>query len=124
MGRSGVYLAAIAPTTSDIVQRIREAKRAVVRDHLSSKNAANTVSAIAYEFTFDIQENNNTTVFPNGGNFSLVVNTDSERQRHSTCVFKIVDTFDEHRMARCDQETLEKNLIYPIAEEIGIYEVV
>jgi len=121
------------PSTSDIVNHVRcEAQRALADYERRYGNAsANTVSAVAYEFTFDIAENNNAKgdiswgiQFPNGGNFSLAANADSERQRHSKRNFRIVDTFDELRKARCDPETLEKNLIYPIAGEIGIYEVV
>jgi hypothetical protein len=118
-------------TVPDIVKHIRcEAKQAVMEDDLRSKNA-NVVSAIAYEFTFQIAENNNATgditgsiLFANGGNFSLAANADSKRQRFSNRYFKIVDSFDELRKADCSPQTLEKNLIYPIAGDIGIHEVV
>jgi hypothetical protein len=120
-------------TTSDVVKHIRcEAKRAVIDDDLRSKKAsANIIAAIAYEFTFTITENNNASgdiswdiPFLNGGDFSLVANAGSERQRFSRRNFRIVETFDDLRKADCSPETLEKNLIYPIAGEIGIYEVV
>ena len=120
-------------TTSGVVQHIRcEAQRAVIHNELRSKNAsANEISAIAYEFTFEITENNNATgditwemPFLSGGNFSLSANAGSQRRRFSNRNFRIVDTFDELRKADCSRETLEKNLIYPIAGEIGIYEVV
>jgi hypothetical protein len=119
--------------TSGVVQHIRcEAKRAVIDNDLRSKNASgDEISAIAYEFTFQITENNNANgditwemPFLNGGGFSLVADAGSERQRFSKRNFRIVDTFDELRKADCSQGTLEKNLIYPIAGEIGIYEVV
>jgi hypothetical protein len=120
-------------TTSDVVKHIRcEAKRAVIDDDVRSKKAsANTIAAVAYEFTFTITENNNAKgdiswdiPFLNGSDFSLVANADSERQRFSRRNFRIVETFDDLRKADCSRETLEKNLIYPIAGEIGIYEVV
>jgi len=120
-------------TTSDIVQHIRcEAKRAVIDHDLRSKNpSADTVLAIAYDFTFEITENNNAKgdirwqiPFLNGGNFQLLANADSERQRSSNRTFRIVETFDDLRKADCSPKTLEKNLTYPIAGEIGIYEVV
>jgi hypothetical protein len=115
------------------VKHIRcEAKQAVMEDDLRSRNAsANIVNAIAYEFTFQITENNDATgditgsiLFPNGGNFSLAANADSKRQRFSNRYIKIVDSFDELRKADCSPQTLEKNLIYPIAGDIGIHEVV
>jgi hypothetical protein len=120
-------------TTPDIVKHIRcEAKRAINDYDRRSRNAsANTTMAIAYEFTFTITENNNARgnitgnlPFLNSGNFSLSANAGSERQRFSDRHFKIVENFDDLRRADCSQETLEKNLIYPIAGEIGIYEVV
>jgi hypothetical protein len=120
-------------TTPDIVKHVRcEAKRAVIDDDRRSRNAsANTTLAIAYEFTFTITENNNARgditwqlPFLNSGNFSLAANADSERQRFSERHIKIVEHFDDLRRANCSRETLEKNLTYPIAGEIGIYEVV
>ena len=42
--------------------------------------------------------------------------------RHAIRNFKIVDTFDELRAAKCDPVELEKNWAYPIAGDIGIYE--
>jgi hypothetical protein len=120
-------------TTFDIVRKIRcEAKRAVLDYDLMATNlSANTISAIAYEFTFDNTETNNAAgdvtwniPFLNGGSFTLVANADSTRMRESNRNFKIVDTFDELRKTRCSQEALEKDLIYPIAGDIGVYEVV
>jgi hypothetical protein len=115
-------------TTADVVRQIRcEAKRAVNEYGLHSKDA----SAIAYEFTFTIFENNDATgdltseiPFLSGGNFSLVANAHSKRKRHSQRVFRIVDSFEDLRRTACDREALEKNWVYPIAGEIGIYEVV
>jgi hypothetical protein len=115
-------------STSDIVKHIRcEAKRAVIDDDLRSKSASSdTILAIAYEFTFTIFENNNAVgdIKWETLNLQLLANADSERQRSSNRTFRILDTFDELRRADCSRETLEKNLIYPIAGEIGIYEVV
>jgi hypothetical protein len=123
-----------AETTADIVKHIRcEAKRAVIEHDLRSKNAlANTMLAIAYEFTFTINENNNAKGDMNGqipfltkgSSFQLLVNADSEQQRSSIRNFRILDSFDELRKADCSPQTLEKNSVYPIAGEIGIYEVV
>ena len=115
-------------TTADVVKQVRcEAQRAVNDYGLHSKNA----SAIAYEFTFIIEENNNASgdvlweiPFLNGGNFSLKANADSERKRESKRVFRIVDSFDELRRTACSREALEKNWVYPISGEIGIYEVI
>jgi len=123
-----------AETTADIVKHIRcEAKRAVVEHDLRSKNAlADTMLAIAYEFTFTIDENNNAKgdlngqipFLTKGSSFQLLVNADSEQQRSSRRNFRILDSFDELRKADCSPQTLEKNSAYPIAGEIGIYEVV
>jgi hypothetical protein len=121
-------------TTSDIVRHIRcEAQRAVVHEDIRSNNAsADTTLAIAYDFNFNITENNNakgdiTWQLPflnEGSNFQLLANADAERQRSSVRTFRIVETFDNLRTANCSAETLEKNLPYPIAGEIGIYDVV
>jgi hypothetical protein len=123
-----------AETTADIVKHIRcEAKRAVIEHDLRSKNAlANTMLAIAYEFTFTINENNNAKGDANGqipfltkgSSFQLLVNADSEQQRSSVRNFRILDSFDELRKADCSPQTLERYSAYPIAGEIGIYEVV
>jgi hypothetical protein len=114
-------------TTYDIVEKIRcEAKRAVVDHARGVKNAA-----IAYEFTFEITETNNASgdisanyPFLNGGSFSFTANAGSNRTRDANRNFKIVDSFDNLRKASCDPETAQTNLIYPIAGEIGMYEVV
>jgi hypothetical protein len=114
-------------TTNDIVGQIRcEAKRAVVDHGRGLKNAA-----IAYEFTFDITETNNasadaTWTFPflTGGNLSLTANAGANRIRNDNRNFKIVDSFDDLRKVDCSTETLEKDWVYPIAGDIGIYEVV
>jgi hypothetical protein len=116
-------------TTYDVVRQIRcEAQRAVNDYGLKSNNT----SAIAYEFTFTITENNNASggvtwdiLFPSGGNFDLQANVkNADRQRISARTFRIVDSFDELRKANCSREALEKNWVYPITGDIGIYEVV
>jgi hypothetical protein len=114
-------------TTYDIVERIRcEAKRAVL-DH----GRGFVDAALAYEFTFQITEDDNasgnatwTLPFLNGGSFSLVANAGLTKTRDAARIFKLVDSFAELRRARCDGEVLEKNWIYPIAGDIGVYEVV
>ncbi len=114
-------------TTYDVVQKIRcQAARAVI-DH-GQGFAADT--AIAYEFTFDIDEKNNasgdvTWTLPLTGNtFSLRAQAGSDLDRRAQRNFTITDTFRDLRKANCSPEALEKNWIYPIAGEIGIYEVV
>jgi hypothetical protein len=124
-------------TTADIVRHIRcEARQAVLDHDITSANApagTNTTLAIAYEFTFSITENNNAKADINaeipfltkGSSFTLLANADSEQQRFSNRNFRILDTFDELRNGDyCSPKTLENNLTYPIAGEIGIYEVV
>jgi hypothetical protein len=114
-------------TTFDVVEKIRcEAKRAVM-DHA---RRFTDETAIAYEFTFDIDEQNDasgdaTWTLPlTGGAFSLRAQAGSDLERHAQRNFTIVDTFGDLRRADCSPEALEKNWIYPIAGEIGIYEVI
>lgn len=115
-------------TTYDIVEKIRcEAQRAV-RDH---GRGLTSNATIAYEFTFDILEANNASgnatwsiPFLSGGDFSITANAGSDRTRHAIRNFKIVDTFDDLRAAKCNPAELEKNWTYPIAGDIGIYEVI
>src|SRR5689334_1171285 len=93
-------------TTYDIVEKIRcEAKEAVKRYGQGLTSNA----TIAYEFTFDILETNNASgsatwsiPFLSGGDFSVTANANADRQRHAIRNFKIVDTFDELRAAKCD----------------------
>jgi hypothetical protein len=114
-------------TTFDVVEKIRcEAKRAVI-DHAQRLGADTT---IAYEFTFDIHETNNasgdvTWTLPlTGGTFDLKASAGSNLRRDAIRNFTITDTFGDLRRAKCSPEILEKNWIYPIAGEIGVYEVV
>jgi hypothetical protein len=114
-------------STYDIVEQIRcEARRAVVDYGQNFKNAA-----IAYEFNFHITEVNNSSAdvtgtipFVNGGSFGLTANGGLNRQRDTVRNFKIVDSFEQLRKAKCSKEALEKNWVYPIAGDIGMYEVV
>lgn len=114
-------------TTYDIVQQIRcEARRAVDDVGYYYKTAS-----VAYEFEFNITEDNNaggdiasTIPFMNGGSFSVVANAGSNRIRQTKRNFKIADTFDELRQTECSREKIEANWIYPIAGDIGVYEVV
>src|SRR5262245_54767457 len=92
-------------TTYDIVEKIRcEAQRAV-RDH---GRGLTSNATIAYEFTFDILETNNASgsatwsiPFLSGGDFSVTASAGSDRTRHAVRNFKIVDTFDDLRAAKC-----------------------
>jgi hypothetical protein len=114
-------------TTYDIVEQARcEAKHAVMDYARGIKNAA-----IAYEFTFHITEMNNaagdvtwTYPFLTGGSFSLMAGAGALRTRDAMRNFRIVDTFDDLRKADCSQEAIEKNWVYPMAGDIGVYEVV
>jgi hypothetical protein len=117
-------------TTFAIVEQIRcEAQRAVTAyaDYAGYYKTA----AIAYEFDFQIDEHNNaqadgrwTIPFAGGGSFSLLADAGSQRGRNAHRNFKIVDGFDELRAINCTPEALQQNWIYPIAGDIGIYEVV
>jgi hypothetical protein len=114
-------------TTYDIVEQARcEAKRAVIDYAQGFKNAA-----VAYEFTFHITETNDASgdvtwslPFLEGGAFSLMPNAGLHGIRDSNRNFKIIDSFDDLRKADCSMEALEKNWIYPMAGDIGVYEVV
>jgi hypothetical protein len=113
-------------STYDIVQQARcEAKRAVL-DHGQGINAA-----IAYEFTFDITELNHasgmvtfTQPFLTGGQFTLGAGAGVEGERGAKRNFKIVDMFSDLRALDCSPEMLQKNWVYPMTGDIGVYEVV
>ena len=114
-------------TTFDIVEKIRcEARRAVIAHGQRLGND----TTVAYEFTFDIKEENNasgnfTWFLPlTGGNFQLAASAGSDLTRRATRMFTIEDNFGDLRKANCSPEALERNWIYPIAGDIGIYEVV
>jgi len=114
-------------TTFDVVQKIRcEAKRAII----AHGQAFGNDTVIAYEFTFDVDEKNSAsgditwTLPVTAGTFSLSATAGSDLERHAQRNFTIVDTFGDLRRTDCSPEALEKNWSYPIAGEIGIYEVV
>lgn len=115
-------------STYGIVQQIRcEAGRAI------RELAPNyTSAAIAYEFNFDITESDKLTngegifalPFSSGaGIFSLTVNAGAEKTRRGVRNFRIVDSFTEAKKADCANDPLRKNLLYPIAGDIGAHEV-
>ena len=114
-------------TTHSIVQKIRcEAQRAVL-DHGRRFGDETT---LAYDFTFNIRENNNaqggftlTDPFKNG-TFTLTASTGVNRTRDANRSFRIVDLIGELRRTDCRPEILEKNWLYPIAGDIGMYETV
>jgi hypothetical protein len=113
-------------STYDIVTHVRcEAQRGVVR-YPYYKTAS-----IAYEFTFDVTENNNASgdvtfkiPFVEGGSFSLFANAGSNRVGNTKRNFKIVDSFDELLQVKCSDQDRERNWLYPISGHIGAYEVV
>jgi len=114
-------------TTFDIVEKIRcEAKRAVI----DRAQRLGDDTTIGYEFTFDISETNNasadvTWFLPlTGGNFALTAGAGSDLTRRAQRNFTVADTFGDLRKTNCSALALEKNWIYPIAGDIGIYEVV
>jgi hypothetical protein len=87
-------------------------------------------ASVAYEFTFDITEDDNASAdatwglpYTLGGAFSLSANGKFNRNRNTNRNFKIVDSFEELYNTTCVPPQAE-NLIYPISGEIGIYEVV
>jgi hypothetical protein len=114
-------------STYDIVDQIRcEARRAVIEHAYNYKTAS-----LAYEFTFDITEGNNATAdatwtlpYTLGGNLSLAASAGMNRTRHTNRNFKIVDTFEQLRQMPCADQRLRDDIIYPIAGDIGVYEVV
>src|SRR5262249_44850169 len=113
-------------TTFDIVDKIRcEAKQAVIER--APKLLDNTT--VLYEFSFHIDEENNasgglTWTLPlTGGGFTLTASGGSDLARQAIRNFTITDTFGNLRKTSCSR-ALEKNWIYPIAGDIGIYEVV
>jgi hypothetical protein len=114
-------------STFDIAEQIRcEAKRAV-----DAYPYRYTTAALAYEFTFEITEANSesgdlTAVIPftGGGRFSILAGAGSNRERTTKRNFKLSDTFEQLKRMDCRREILERNWAYPIAGDIGVYEVV
>jgi hypothetical protein len=115
-------------STYDIAQQIRcEAARAI-----KELAPVYSQSVIGYEFEFHITEKNNASAgatlthpfLKAGNNFSLALSAGANKERDAVRNFKIVDSFDDARRSDCSRETLQKNWVYPIAGDIGVYEVV
>ena len=114
-------------STYAIVQQIRcEAKRAVVDDAGYYRTAS-----IAYEFEFDITENNVAGAgavfawpFTAGGSFGLDAGGSVDRTRANVRNIRITDRFDELRAMRCDAPPPRIDALYPVVGDIGTYEVV
>jgi hypothetical protein len=150
----GFAIAAIAPTlagcstfprvedvtrksTLAIVHQVRcEARRAVVDIAYNQNNPYPspidyTTASVAFEFTFDITEDNNASAdgtwglpYVLGGSAAVTANGTFNRNRHTKRNFKITDSFEELKNTQCDVPPQPENLIYPISGEIGVYEVV
>jgi hypothetical protein len=114
-------------STYDIVQQIRcEAARAAKDRAPQYKDGF-----IAYEFEFHITEDNRAKAdatfkipYMSGEMFSLKLDGNVEKNRDAVRNFRIVDRLNSKATADCFNGTLRRNLIYPIAGDIGIYEVV
>jgi hypothetical protein len=114
-------------STYGIVQQIRcEAGRAI------RELAPNyTTAAIAYEFNFDITETDSLasgeSIFTQPFStsvFTLTLTSPSDlKSRQGVRNFRIVDSFTDARSTDCLKDPLRKNLVYPIAGDIGAYEV-
>jgi hypothetical protein len=125
-------------STLAIVHQIRcEARAAVLKFAYNSDNPYPnpinyTTASIAWDFTFDIMEDNNASAdatwglpYTLGGLFSVTAKGQFDRTRKTVRNFKIKDTFEELYNTNCDKVTPQpENLIYPISGEIGVYEVV
>ena len=119
-------------STFDIVQKIRcEAKeglREAKHNHLILKN-----TAIGYDFTFEIDEDNNATKgalnfdrpgFRKDSNTSWDFTGSSSRKRRNKREFRIVERLEKLNAAECSEAATRANWIYPIAGAIGMDEVV
>jgi hypothetical protein len=132
-------------STLAIVEQVRcEAKKAVMDIAYNYNNPSPDgynnpfpykidykTASIAYEFTFDITEENNARAsgtwglpYTLAGDFSLTANGTFDRSRNTNRNFKLVDSFEELYNTRCNVPPQPENLIYPISGEIGVYEVV
>ena len=90
-------------------------------------------TAIAYDFTFDITEDNaigGTTNFLSqltNGTFGLAAGVATDRQRETIRNFRIADTFGGlRRLSGCDgPDTITAgNYVYPITGKVGLEEMV
>lgn len=89
-------------------------------------------SAIAYDFNFDIAENNDAeasmtfgSVLPDGRH-SFLFDFQNKRKRESIRTFKLVDIFRDLILKKnnCDQAIPGPNYMYPITGTIGLDEMV
>jgi hypothetical protein len=114
-------------STYQIVQQIRcDAKRAVI-DYGRTYGTA----SIAYEFEFDVTENNvlgadATFGWPlaSGGQFGLQAGGSVDRTRANVRNIRVLDTFDQLRALDCAMPPRGVDALYPVAGDIGTYEVV
>jgi hypothetical protein len=114
-------------STHDIVQQIRcEAARAV--KDLGPKYLLLT---IAYEFEFTINETNNASAdatfthpFQKGESSIVSLNAGANKKRDAIRNLRVVDTAQDIQNSNCAKAELEKNWVYPIGGDIGVYEIV
>jgi hypothetical protein len=127
-------------STVAIVKQIRCEARQAVLDYAyhykdsSPFNINYKTAAIAYDFTFDITEENKagadaTWRLPYtlgaGDFFSLFANGHFDRNRFTHRTFRIIDSFEELYNTKCNDVLPQpENLIYPVSGEIGMYEVI
>ena len=120
-------------STYDIVQQIRcEARRAVIDIERDKHIYYYRTATVAYEFDFNITETNNATAeatwglpYTLGGNLSVSADAGVNRNRSTMRNIKLKDTFDELLAIRyCADDKPAENFLYPIAGDIGVYEVV
>jgi hypothetical protein len=119
-------------STYQIVQQIRCDARRAVLDSDSYGGAYYQTATVAYEFEFNIQEDDNaaadatwTLPYTLGGSLSLVANAGLNRTRFTKRNFKIADTFDQLRQTKdCEPHDPRQDIIYPISGDIGVYETV
>jgi hypothetical protein len=114
-------------TTYSIVQKVRcEAQRGL----LEGEGRWLRDGTVAYDFTFNINEKNGagggfTLTDPfKSGTFTLTGTAKADRTRLANRNFKVIDSFAELRATNCSQEALEKNWIYPLAGDVGMYEAI
>jgi hypothetical protein len=89
-------------------------------------------AAIAYDFTFDIAEDNaaggsvNFIGAVTHGTFGLGVGASSDLNRQTIRNFRVTDTFGElRRMQLCEDEvSTARNYVYPVTGSVGLDEVV
>jgi len=117
--------------TYDIVEKIRcEAKEGLRGVRADSNILKNT--AIGYDFTFDIDEDNNATNgklkferpgFRDGSNTTWEFTGSSTRKRKNKRVFRIVERLEKLNAANCSEGATRANWVYPITGAVGMGEV-